>query len=191
MHARMRRMHTIACMQVRWETNLKNGVCGVSFDRPDIKMNKFVACCLESQMHVFDARTQHPKKVSDCEPTLRRLLVSQPPCNPTPLVAPYTRILPPIHAPRQPNRTKPHQNRAKSTAKRNPKGFASLAERLSSGSTVWGAAHLPQDRDLFAAHAGDGGVGLYRYCYPDQRKVKVRGGGGVESELCWSAARAG
>lgn len=42
---------------------MKNGVCGVGFDRRDIEMNKFVVCCLEAQFHVFDARTQHPKKV--------------------------------------------------------------------------------------------------------------------------------
>jgi hypothetical protein len=50
-------------LQVRWETNVKNGVCGVAFDRRDIKMNKFVATCLEAQLHVYDARTQHPKQV--------------------------------------------------------------------------------------------------------------------------------
>jgi hypothetical protein len=49
--------------QLRWETNVKNGVCGVQFDRRDIAMNKFVVTCLESQFHVFDARTQHPDKV--------------------------------------------------------------------------------------------------------------------------------
>lgn len=47
------------CWQVRWETNVGNGVCGVQFDRKDIEMNKIVASCLESQFHVFDARTQH------------------------------------------------------------------------------------------------------------------------------------
>lgn len=26
-------------------------------------MNKFVVTCLESQFHVFEARTHHPKKV--------------------------------------------------------------------------------------------------------------------------------
>jgi len=36
----------------------QNGVCGVQFDRRDIAMNKFVAPCLESQFHVFDARAQ-------------------------------------------------------------------------------------------------------------------------------------
>lgn len=46
-----------------YETNVKNGVCGVSFDRKDIPMNKFVVSCLEAQFHVFDARTQHPQKV--------------------------------------------------------------------------------------------------------------------------------
>ena len=49
--------------QVRWEANVKNGVCGVSFDRANIQMNKFVATCLESLVHVFDARTQHPQQV--------------------------------------------------------------------------------------------------------------------------------
>lgn len=49
-------------MQVRWETNVGNGVCGVQFDRKDIEMNKVVATCLESQFHTFDARTQHKDK---------------------------------------------------------------------------------------------------------------------------------
>jgi hypothetical protein len=43
--------------------NVKNGVCGVQFDRPNIDMNKFVVTCLEAEFHVFDARTQHPKEV--------------------------------------------------------------------------------------------------------------------------------
>lgn len=42
---------------------MRNGVCGLSFDRKDIEMNKFAVTCLEAQFHVFDARTQHPKKV--------------------------------------------------------------------------------------------------------------------------------
>ena len=50
-------------LQVRWEANVKNGVCAVQFDRKDIEMNKFGVGCLEAQFHVFDARTQHPKKV--------------------------------------------------------------------------------------------------------------------------------
>ncbi len=54
------------CLQVRWETNVKNGVCGLAFDRKDIAMNKFVVSCLEAQFHVYDARTQHPAKVSAC-----------------------------------------------------------------------------------------------------------------------------
>eukprot|EP00218_Dolichomastix_sp_CCMP3274_P006969 CAMPEP_0170134126 /NCGR_PEP_ID=MMETSP0033_2-20121228/1716_1 /TAXON_ID=195969 /ORGANISM="Dolichomastix tenuilepis, Strain CCMP3274" /LENGTH=334 /DNA_ID=CAMNT_0010369667 /DNA_START=84 /DNA_END=1085 /DNA_ORIENTATION=+ len=47
---------------VRLETNVRNGVCGVQFDRKEIAMNKFCVTCLESQFHVYDARTQHPKK---------------------------------------------------------------------------------------------------------------------------------
>lgn len=57
--------------QVRWETNVRNGVCGVQFDRKDIAMNKFAVTCLEAQFHVFDARTQHPKKVGGPVQVLR------------------------------------------------------------------------------------------------------------------------
>ncbi|KAA8583539.1 hypothetical protein FQN60_014747 [Etheostoma spectabile] len=49
-------------MSLRWETNIKNGVCCVEFDRKDISMNKLVATSLEGKFHVFDMRTQHPTK---------------------------------------------------------------------------------------------------------------------------------
>lgn len=49
-------------MKQKWETNVKNGVCGLEFDRRDIKMNKLVATTLEGGLHVFDMRTQHPQK---------------------------------------------------------------------------------------------------------------------------------
>ncbi|XP_039593824.1 WD repeat-containing protein 92 [Polypterus senegalus] len=49
-------------MSLRWETNIKNGVCCVEFDRKDISMNKLVATSLEGKFHVFDMRTQHPSK---------------------------------------------------------------------------------------------------------------------------------
>ena len=48
-------------MTIGWEHNVKNGVCRVSFDRKDIAMNKLSVSCLESQLHVFDMRTYHPK----------------------------------------------------------------------------------------------------------------------------------
>jgi len=98
---------------VRYETNVRNGVCSLEFDRKEISMNKFTVTCLESQFHVFDARTQHKKK-----------------------------------------------------------GFASLTERVSQGSTVWGVRHLPQNRELMMVQGGDGTLMLYKYCYPDQRQVK-------------------
>lgn len=99
--------------KVRWESNVRNGVCGLEFDRRDIQMNKFVVTCLEAQFHVFDARTQHPQK-----------------------------------------------------------GFASVTEKVAQGSTVWGVRHLPQNRDICMIAAGDGSAYLYKYHYPDQRKVK-------------------
>ncbi|KAG7334362.1 hypothetical protein KOW79_002769 [Hemibagrus wyckioides] len=49
-------------MSLRWEKNIKNGVCSVEFDRKDISMNKLVATSLEGKFHVFDMRTQHPTK---------------------------------------------------------------------------------------------------------------------------------
>ena len=39
---------------LKWDTNLKNGVCGLQFDRSDVLMNKLVATTLESKFHVFD-----------------------------------------------------------------------------------------------------------------------------------------
>jgi WD40 repeat protein len=42
---------------MRWETNIKNGVCSVQFDRPDIEMNKLLATTLEGRFFIFDMRT--------------------------------------------------------------------------------------------------------------------------------------
>lgn len=47
---------------LRWDTNVKNGVCGIEFDRPDIAMNKICVTTLESKFHVFDLKTYHPEK---------------------------------------------------------------------------------------------------------------------------------
>lgn len=107
------KMFDLRTNKLRWETNVKNGVCGVQFDRPDINMNKFVVSCLESQFHVFDARTQHPHE-----------------------------------------------------------GFASLSKTTAKGSSLWKPAHLPQNREVFMITTGDGSAQLYKYRYPDQRKVK-------------------
>ncbi|WIA34433.1 hypothetical protein OEZ86_012767 [Tetradesmus obliquus] len=111
------KMFDLRMNKLRWEMNVKNGVCGVQFDRRDIPMNKFVVTCLESQFHVFDARTQHPQK-----------------------------------------------------------GFASVSQSISTGSTLWGAHHMPQNRDAVMLAAGDGSLSLWKYQYPDQRKVKDQDG---------------
>lgn len=52
----------LKAMAVQWESNLKNGVCSIEFDRKDIPMNKLVATTLESKFYLFDLKTQHPKK---------------------------------------------------------------------------------------------------------------------------------
>uniref|UniRef100_A0A182Q3K7 WD repeat-containing protein 92 n=1 Tax=Anopheles farauti TaxID=69004 RepID=A0A182Q3K7_9DIPT len=49
-------------LQLRWETNVSNGICGVEFDRKDIRMNKLAVCTLEGGLHVYDMRTQHSKR---------------------------------------------------------------------------------------------------------------------------------
>ena len=46
--------------QLIWDHNLKNGVCGLQFDRKDIQMNKLGVTTLEGKCHIFDLRTQHP-----------------------------------------------------------------------------------------------------------------------------------
>ncbi|XP_029820255.1 WD repeat-containing protein 92 [Manacus vitellinus] len=56
------KLFDLKSMSLRWETNIKNGVCSVEFDRKDINMNKLVATSLEGKFHVFDMRTQHPTK---------------------------------------------------------------------------------------------------------------------------------
>ena len=47
-------------MCLLWETNVKNGVCAMEFDRKDIPMNKLLVAGLEASFQVFDMRTQHP-----------------------------------------------------------------------------------------------------------------------------------
>ena len=54
------KLFDLRTMSLRWETNVKNGVCALQFDRRDIKMNKLVAAGLEASYQVFDMRTQHP-----------------------------------------------------------------------------------------------------------------------------------
>ncbi|KAL1140366.1 hypothetical protein AAG570_000298 [Ranatra chinensis] len=56
------KMFDLKNLSVRWETNIKNGVCSIEFDRKDIDMNKMVATSLESKFYVYDLRTQHSKK---------------------------------------------------------------------------------------------------------------------------------
>ncbi|XP_071963402.1 dynein axonemal assembly factor 10-like [Antedon mediterranea] len=56
------KLFDLRAMSLRWETNVKNGVCSLEFDRKDINMNKLVATTLESKFHVWDVRTQHPSK---------------------------------------------------------------------------------------------------------------------------------
>lgn len=47
---------------IRWEANLRNGICSLQFDRPYCEMNKLVATTLESKFFLFDMMTYHPQK---------------------------------------------------------------------------------------------------------------------------------
>lgn len=60
------KMFDLRKMATLWETNLRNGVCGLEFDRRDIQMNKLVAVTLEGGLHVFDTRTFHESKGFAC-----------------------------------------------------------------------------------------------------------------------------
>ncbi|CAL4131827.1 unnamed protein product, partial [Meganyctiphanes norvegica] len=56
------KMFDLRMMALKWETNVKNGVCSIDFDRKDIIMNKLVATTLESKIHIFDLRTFHKEQ---------------------------------------------------------------------------------------------------------------------------------
>ena len=51
------------------------------------------------------------------------------------------------------------------------RGFSSLSE-MAHKSTIWGARHLPQNRDLFATLGGNGALNIWKYEYPPQRSLK-------------------
>ena len=135
--------------KLRWETNVKNGVCGVEFDRRDIPMNKFMVCCLEAKLHCFDARTLHPSKgfasttaQIDKGPTVwgsRTLVRARAAARALHYAvawpAPGRRVCPSSRRPSSPNAQ-------------------------------------PQNREVVGVQGGDGTLYVYRYRYPDQRKVK-------------------
>jgi len=105
------KMFDLRAMSLRWESNLKNGVCSLEFDRKDIPMNKLVATTLESKFYLFDLRTQHPEK-----------------------------------------------------------GFRYLTETAHE-STIWIVRHLPQNREIFVTCGGGGSLCLWKYNYPEKRKM--------------------
>lgn len=111
------KLYDLRTGKVRCEMNVGNGVCSIEFDRRNIRMNKFICSCLESQCSVFDARTQHSRE-----------------------------------------------------------GFASTTHRTKTRTTLWGVRHLPQDREISAILLGDGSIELYRYKYPEHRRVKTPNG---------------
>lgn len=60
------KLFDLRAMAVRWEATIRNGVCGLEFDRRDIQMNKLAVTTLEGGLLVYDMRTQHPTKGFSC-----------------------------------------------------------------------------------------------------------------------------
>ncbi|EDW70689.1 WD repeat-containing protein 92 [Drosophila novamexicana] len=60
------KLFDLRAMAVRWEATIKNGICGLEFDRRDIPMNKLAVTTLEGGLLVYDMRTQHPTKGFSC-----------------------------------------------------------------------------------------------------------------------------
>lgn len=56
------KMFDLRTNMLRWDTNVRNGVCHVQFDRSDILMNKLAVSTLESNMVIYDMRTYHPEE---------------------------------------------------------------------------------------------------------------------------------
>ncbi|XP_067831048.1 dynein axonemal assembly factor 10-like isoform X3 [Heptranchias perlo] len=54
-------------MAVRWETNIRSGVCCVEFDGKDTSLNKLVATTLEGRIHVFNMQKFHTNKGFTCQ----------------------------------------------------------------------------------------------------------------------------
>ena len=56
------KMFDLRTNSLRYETNCKNGVTGLEFDRKDIEMNKLVVTTLESKFRTYDLRTYHQEE---------------------------------------------------------------------------------------------------------------------------------
>ena len=53
-------------------------------------------------------------------------------------------------------------------------GYTVLKQKQTKNtSTLWGARHLPQNRDIFCTLGGDGVLSLYQYKYPQQDRKSV------------------
>eukprot|EP01059_Diplonema_ambulator_P000777 TRINITY_DN10626_c0_g1_i1.p1 TRINITY_DN10626_c0_g1~~TRINITY_DN10626_c0_g1_i1.p1 ORF type:complete len:359 (+),score=61.17 TRINITY_DN10626_c0_g1_i1:186-1262(+) len=53
------KLFDLRMMKMNAEFNTSNGVCGISFDRPDIEMNKLITSSLEGRIRVYNLRTYH------------------------------------------------------------------------------------------------------------------------------------
>jgi WD40 repeat protein len=110
------KMFDLRTMTLKWDTNVRNGVCHLQFDRKDIRANKLGVSTLESCMCLYDLRTYHPTE-----------------------------------------------------------GYAGRKEKVTK-STLWGCHFLPQNREVFATCGGNGSISLFKYSYPEERKLKDKDG---------------
>ncbi|CAK0836461.1 unnamed protein product [Prorocentrum cordatum] len=78
------KLFDLRTMTLRWDTNVRNGVCHLQFDRKDIRMNKLGVSTLESTLCVYDLRTYHPTEAR------------KPPPQPPPASLPWRSRPPPF-----------------------------------------------------------------------------------------------
>jgi len=55
------RLFDLRMNRISWQTNTRNAIVGLQFDRKDIKQNKLIVTTLESKFRVYDMRTRHPE----------------------------------------------------------------------------------------------------------------------------------
>lgn len=107
-------------------------ICNVEFDRKDIPMNKLVVTTLEGKFHVFDTRTQNPKKGF-----AQVNIILQPSC----MICIYETYL---------------RSNLKLLF------LLQVVENDKSNGTIWLCRHLPQNRDIFMTSSGTGHMILWQ-----------------------------
>jgi hypothetical protein len=126
---------------LRWEANVKNGVCALQFDRADIEMNKLVAATLESRFDVFDMRTFHPEKAYASVTQKAHDSTVRAPVS----VAAMSFL-----------------TIADACYRRNKTSLREKRSLTLCCAQVWTVSHLPQNRDIWMTTGGNGSLCLWK-----------------------------